>query len=244
MNRRGASGRVEAHIVAEKDNYKQFEFQTPLPLANAGPEWRFGHNGSTEIIAITTRGASGTEAHIALGGSPQEDFKRWKWQTPTAIVHPTSDKQWDVSVLPYGNVAAFNRSGQGGNVDLHVMGREDFYKTMRLAVTLNLQVSDDISQKLLIQQVGSEYRIFHVKTSGTQSGKTEVDVYSTPVTTATQGDEKQSYCVCVNSFENDISFPKLDPFCNPIACGWDCKSLVDQRRISGKNGVYGRCRTR
>jgi hypothetical protein len=235
VNRQGAA-KTELHVLDRSTNYSTFLFQTPLPLDKSGPDWRFGRGEGAEIVCVATNGGQGTEAHIALGGN-QGDYKVWKWQTPTAIAHATN-VGWDVSLTTDGDLAAMNRSGAGGFVELHTLTRRGFYIPRKVSVSLGFKIASP-TDKLIVEQIGANYQVFHLKTTGTMSGMTEIDVYETPA--VPPPDPTAQRCNCVTRSGNLLSRSQLQG-CTYFGCAEFCRGQAADGLIDTHNGVRPVCR--
>jgi hypothetical protein len=101
INRQGASGTTEIHILSGKSNLQDFILHAATGLHLTGTEWRFGaadweSDGRLDLIGINPKGASGTtEVHILSAAS---EFKTFILHTDTGLHH--TDLQWELLIAP------------------------------------------------------------------------------------------------------------------------------------------------
>jgi FG-GAP-like repeat len=130
INRNGASGTTEIHVLSGESKFKKFILQTPTGLSTTGAEWDFAFadwngDGHIDLIAINRHGPSTkTEVHVLSGASGWKEF----------IAHISTgldqtDLNWSFLIADWNNsghsdLVAINRQGASGSTEIHVLSGE------------------------------------------------------------------------------------------------------------------------
>lgn len=119
INRLGASGKTEVHVLDAARRYARFKLQVDSALIATDSTWDFGVLAGGDVVAISRRGDSGkTELHVL---DAARDYKRFKLQTATAL--PATDDAWKFAVSSNGDVLALlTRGAPSGRIELHLLG--------------------------------------------------------------------------------------------------------------------------
>lgn len=127
INRNGASGTTEIHVLSGISKFKKFILQTATGLHPTGSGWEFDFadwngDGHLDLIAINRNGASGkTEVHVLSGAS---GWKQFIAHIETGL-HQT-DLNWSFLIADWNNdghsdLVAINRQGTSGTTEIHVL---------------------------------------------------------------------------------------------------------------------------
>lgn len=136
INRQGASGKTEVHVLSGISGFKDFSLHAATGLHPTGSEWDFAvvdwnGDGHLDLVAINRNGGSDkTEVHVLSGASGFQDF----------IAHistglHTTNADWSFFVVDWTrtghrDLAAVNRNGGSGKTEIHVLsgasGLQDF----------------------------------------------------------------------------------------------------------------------
>jgi hypothetical protein len=127
VDRAGANGRTNVHVLDGAATYTRFLRHSTTPLPTAGPDWSFvtgdhDRDGIPDIYGIQRRGPSGrTEVHVLDGGT---GFTSWSTHAVTPL--PRSDDTWEFVADDYDGdgwdeVYGITRRGfTSGATEVHV----------------------------------------------------------------------------------------------------------------------------
>jgi hypothetical protein len=191
INRSGADGKTEVHVLSGKSNFTDFVLQNSTGLeTTTGDNWVFDvGNGPdddprADLFAINKQGGSGkTEVHILQGG-PEKDYKDFSLHAATGL-HAT-DKNWDFVLGSYSDnlgagtdLYAINRRGASGKTEIHILSAESEYKDFILHATTSLEATDNSSWSFTTGYFDNDLKadLYAINRKG-GSGKTEVHVLS------------------------------------------------------------------
>ena len=139
IQRVGASGRTEVHVLNGADNYKSFLANIATVLATTGTDylWDFGigdYNGDgvQDLFTIYKNGASGrTEVHILNGAG---SFQSYLLNRGTALYPTGNSNIWNFKIGDYNldgrpDIHAIYKQGASGKTEVFVMNGADQYQT-------------------------------------------------------------------------------------------------------------------
>ena len=127
INRQGASGTTEVHVLDGATSYQSYlaHIGTVLPQTGGAGDWNFelgdfNRDGVNDIYAVRKNGATATEVHVLNGATR---FQSFLTQTSTALHRTGADHSWVFKVGDY-------------NLD----GVPDIYVIARLGLSLRTEV--------------------------------------------------------------------------------------------------------
>lgn len=139
IQRMGASGKTEVHVLNGADNYKSFLAQIATALVATGNDylWDFAlgdynGDGSLDLFIIYKNGASNrTEVHILSGASGFQQYILNRGM----VLYPTGNSNaWNFKVGDYNldgrpDIYAIYRQGASGRTEVFVMNGADQYQS-------------------------------------------------------------------------------------------------------------------
>jgi hypothetical protein len=125
VNRSGASGKTELHILSASSDYQSFSNHVATALHPTDENWDFGVGYNGDLFAFSRYGASGrVEVHVLTSSSDYRDFRL---HAVTALHHV--NPIWDLLLGPDDDFYAVTRQGGSGNTEVHVMRAANDYST-------------------------------------------------------------------------------------------------------------------
>ncbi len=136
INKVGALGRTEVHILSGREHFQRWLQRIPTALPNTGSDhqWEFriaDYNGDTvpDLYAINKDGASGSTEITVLDGASQ--FQTVSLQTSTLLQATGSDNRWAFVLGDYNRDAqidlyAIDKQGLGGTMIYVLDGASQF----------------------------------------------------------------------------------------------------------------------
>lgn len=133
INRKGASGSTEIHVLSSVSDHTKFIQHTATALSHTGQEWDFAvadwsKNGIDDLIAINRNGSSRrTEIHVLSG---KHNYQEFVAHIATGL-HPTSS-DWVFKLADWTgsgdlDLVCINRRGASGRTEIHVLsGASEF----------------------------------------------------------------------------------------------------------------------
>ena len=138
VNRRGAAGKVEVHILDAGAGYQRFAMQVETAMPAVDDNFDFVALPNRDIAGIHRGGAGGrTEIHVL---DASKSYKAFRMQAPTAL--PTTDRRWAFGADGDGNLVGVNRLGMSGKTEIHVVDADKKYARFKLQAESALQASD------------------------------------------------------------------------------------------------------
>ena len=138
INRRGANGKVEIHVLKADSKYQRFALRTETELAAVDDNFDFVALPNRDIAGINRTGFNGrTEIHVFDAG---KGYKAFKLQTPTAL--PASDRRWSFAADGDANLVCINRLGASGKTEIHVLDAGKKYDRFKLQTESALPATD------------------------------------------------------------------------------------------------------
>ena len=154
IDRKGASGKTEIHVLNGADNFATFlaHRTSALPATGADYTWRFelgdyNRDGILDVYGISKMAASGkTEVHVLDGAS---GFTVFSARVATAMSRSGSDNSWDFKLGDYNkdgivDLYAIFKMGGSGFTEAHVMdGKGNFVTYLAHVATVLPQGGTD-----------------------------------------------------------------------------------------------------
>lgn len=138
VQRQGARGRTELHIVSASSGFRRFAQQVETALEAAGPGWDFVALPNRDLMAVRRDGSSGkTEVHVLDGGA---GYRAYKLQTPTVL--PAADRRWSFGVQANGDLVCINRLSVTGQTEVLVLDAKSRYQRVALQADTALHATD------------------------------------------------------------------------------------------------------
>ncbi len=131
INRTGASGRTEVHVLNGADNYQTFlaHIGTALQATGTDQSWAFelgdyDRNGSADLYVILKSGQSGTTEIHVLNGTDR--FQTFLANRASALASTPADNSWEFKLGDYNgdsvlDVYALAKMGGSGTTEVHVL---------------------------------------------------------------------------------------------------------------------------
>lgn len=119
INRQGASGTTEVHVLSADSDYQEFSLHTATALHPTDANWEFLLAGDGDLFAVakTGTGTGTTELHVLAASSNYGEFNL---HTGTAL-HETNEA-WSFVLAPDLDVVAIAERGTGtSSTELHVL---------------------------------------------------------------------------------------------------------------------------
>ncbi len=190
INKNGASGKTEIHVLSGKSNYSDFALHAVTGLGpTTGDNWVFDvgigpdSDPRVDLFAINKQGASGkTEVHILQGGTGK-DYSDFSLHAITPL-GPT-DKNWDFITGVFANdpkasdIYAINRRGASGKTEVHILSASSNYSDFSLHAVTPLEPTDNSNWSFSTGYFDKDLKadLYAINRNGA-SGKTEVSVLS------------------------------------------------------------------
>ncbi len=134
VNRSGASGETELHILSAASDYQSFSNHVATALHHTDNNWDFGVNYNGDLFAFCRSGASGhVEVHVLSANSNYQDFRV---HAPTAL--DPVNAIWDLLLGPEDDLYAITRQGASGKTEVHMMRATDNYSRFALHIATAL----------------------------------------------------------------------------------------------------------
>lgn len=169
VQRAGASGKTDIHVLDAGKGYKRLKLHAPTALPASDRRWSFGANGEGDLVGINRLGVGGkTEIHIA---DSAKKYGRFQLQTETAL--PATDTTWDFGVLSNGDLLAIKRRGDSGRTEWYALDAARSYKAFKRQAVSPLQQADE-AWKFAVRGNGE---VMAVLTEGGASGKSELRIF-------------------------------------------------------------------
>jgi hypothetical protein len=130
IQKTGASGTTEVHVLSASSGYQSFSMQTKTGLHPTDGTWEFCLAPNRDLYCISKRGpGSGTtEIHVLSASS---NYQHFSLHTPTGQ-HPT-DHTFAFCLGPNNDLVAIKKSNTGtGSTEVHVLDRASGYKSFTL----------------------------------------------------------------------------------------------------------------
>lgn len=155
INRNGASGRTEVHVLNGATNFATFSAHIATALGQTGTDgaWDFAlgdynRDGFADLFVISKLGGSGTtEVHVLDGANA---FQTFLLHTATALHQTGSSNVWVFKVGDYNadgvlDLYAINKQGASGKTEVHVLDGARGYLAFsaHVATALDATGSDD-----------------------------------------------------------------------------------------------------
>jgi hypothetical protein len=138
VQRQGARGRTELHIVSASSGFRRFALQTETALEAADAGWDFVALANRDLIAVRRSGASGkTEVHVLDGSA---GYRAYKLQTPTVL--PATDRRWAFGANSNGDLVCINRLSVTGQTEVLVLDAKSRYQRVALQADTALHATD------------------------------------------------------------------------------------------------------
>jgi hypothetical protein len=131
INRTGASGRTEVHVMNGANSFQSFLANSAsiLPVTGTDYAWEFdiadyNGDGKPDVYVVKKTGASDkTEVHVMSGAT---NFTTYLSNVATTLHQTGTDNRWNFRVGDYNrdgipDVYAINRQGASGRVEVHVL---------------------------------------------------------------------------------------------------------------------------
>lgn len=214
INRAGASGKVEVHVLTASSNYQQFRVHAATALHAVNALWDLLIGPEDDLYAITRQGASGkTEVHVMRAGN---SYSTMAFQTATGQ-HGTGPN-WSFAVSANRDLCCALHQGASNTTELHVLTADSDYKYFGLHSTTGLHPIDSTWAIAAPQP----YSVGFICRHGA-SGKTEIHV---PALTLPSSSFQSSYFNLVNGMTQD----------EMIEMGNECSLQVG---VWGSAGIIG-----
>lgn len=139
IQRMGASGRTEVHVLNGADNFKSFlaHIATALGATGSGDDWKFNlgdwnADGKLDVFVIYKTGASNkTEVHILDGAN---NFQSYLLNRATVLYPTGTNNAWDFKVGDANgdgklDIYAIFKQSSSGKTDIFVMNGSDQFQT-------------------------------------------------------------------------------------------------------------------
>lgn len=183
INRSGASGKTEVHVLIGQENFSNFSIHTATGLHPTNQQWSFttcdlDRDMRTDLVAINRSGASGaTEVHVLSGRS---NFQQFILQSATGL-HPTGS-EWNFALADWNgdgrlDLIAINRQGASGKTEVHVLSGSSGFQEFIAHIATGLHATDAGWDFLVADWTGNgQQDLIAINRNG--SSRTEIHVLS------------------------------------------------------------------
>lgn len=151
IQKEGMSDSTEIHVLDGASKFEMFSVQHGTALHRTDKFWDFhvadwNKDGKLDLVAISKRGATGTELHVLDGNS---NFQSFIFQSPTALGATDallcSFALGDYDQDGFLDVYTILKNGASGQTEMHILDGTDL-RTFLLQVPTALHVTDDTWQ--------------------------------------------------------------------------------------------------
>lgn len=163
IDRMGASGKTDVHVLNGATNYKSFltNSASALGFTGKGDSWKFeladfNRDGFLDLYTILKTGGSGrTEVHVLSGAN---NFKSFLLNKATILPQTGSDNTWDFEVQDFNNdgapdLYAINKRGVSGKTEISILSGASSFQSYLLNVASGLSATgSDNSWDFVIAQ--------------------------------------------------------------------------------------------